>query len=363
MKLLSLLLVSAECYGGHFRRPGQKDPRLNRSPAVQGNWCDEYIGNKTEIVEVPTGLYTTSMTRCSPGQANCQRQLRRIAQTEKVEKQVKQYEKRCCVGYTGADCTERVQLPSPVSELHSGALLPSEKSQIFTCADFHSCTSDIRNSIMELEAGIRTISNDPGSQKYREQTILEGPQGPTGRDGERGQPGHPGRTGAAGRPGPKGEAGLPGTPGVCPTECISSSSQTHDSDDLIQERMVQERVESIKRELEANFERSIKALEDKTEMMLYNQKLEAEKRILDLQLRMQQQLDRNSEAIMVTREQVQKNLNAADSLKWKFDDADLVSRVTALENEVLGTDGSGSGDGPSFSDDEDYGISFPSRHD
>jgi hypothetical protein len=74
-------------------------------------------------------------------------------------------------------------------------------------------------------------------------------------------------------------------------------------------------------------------------MMLYNQKLEAEKRILDLQLRMQQQLDRNSEAIMVTREQVQKNLNAADSLKWKFDDADLVSRVTALENEVLGTDG------------------------
>lgn len=73
--------------------------------------------------------------------------------------------------------------------------------------------------------------------------------------------------------------------------------------------------------------------------MLYNQKLEAEKRILDLQFRMQQQLDRNSEAIMVTREQVQKNLNAADSLKWKFDDADLVSRVTALENEVLGTDG------------------------
>ena len=73
--------------------------------------------------------------------------------------------------------------------------------------------------------------------------------------------------------------------------------------------------------------------------MLYNQKLEAETRILDLQLRMQQQLDRNSKAIIATQEQVQKNLNAADSLKWKFDDADLVSRVTALENEVLGTDG------------------------
>jgi len=129
--------------------------------------------------------------------------------------------------------------------------------------------------------------------------------------------------------------------------------------------MVQERVESIKRELEANFEqnlsRSIKALEDKTETMLYNQKLEADQRILDLQMRMQQQLDRNGFSIMATREQVQKNQNAADSLKWKFEDADLVSRVTALENEVLGTDGSG--DGPPFSDDEDYGISFPSRHD
>jgi len=73
--------------------------------------------------------------------------------------------------------------------------------------------------------------------------------------------------------------------------------------------------------------------------MLYNQKLEADQRILDLQMRMQQQLDRNGFSIMATREQVQKNQNAADSLKWKFEDADLVSRVTALENEVLGTDG------------------------
>ena len=92
---------------------------------------------------------------------------------------------------------------------------------------------------MELEAGIRTISNDPVSQKYREPTVIEGPEGPRGppgRDGERGQPGYPGRTGAIGRPGPKGEAGLPGTPGMCPTECISSSSQTQESDDLIQER-------------------------------------------------------------------------------------------------------------------------------
>jgi len=89
---------------------------------------------------------------------------------------------------------------------------------------------------MELEAGIRTMSNDPQSQKYGEATVLEGPEGPPGRDGERGQPGNPGRTGATGRQGAKGEAGLPGVPGVCPTECMISSQKSQESEDLIQER-------------------------------------------------------------------------------------------------------------------------------
>ena len=44
------------------------------SPA--GNWCDEYVGNFTVFVDVPTGEFVTSMTRCNPGQAGCHPQYR-----------------------------------------------------------------------------------------------------------------------------------------------------------------------------------------------------------------------------------------------------------------------------------------------
>ncbi|CAG5099485.1 Oidioi.mRNA.OKI2018_I69.XSR.g16543.t2.cds [Oikopleura dioica] len=358
MKLFSLLLVTAECYGGHFRRPGVKDPRLNRSPAApEGNWCDEYVGNRTEIVEVPTGRYTTTMTRCEPGQANCQRHLRRIAETRKVEKQVRQYEKRCCVGYTGSDCTEREQIASPVSSENSGAIVPSEKSQIFTCADFHSCTADIRNSIIELEAGIRTISNEPYSRSQMPSEI-PGPEGP------RGPAGHPGRAGPTGPPGLQGETGPPGPPGTCPQECYGSASNSNQQvDSNLIESIVQERVDIISRQLQQQFnqqlEQSVKAIKDQMDAVLYKY----DGKIIDLQMLIQPQLDESSNSIEMIKNRIQMNKNSIDSLKWKWDDAELVSRVTVLENEVLGTDGSGSGNGQSFSDDEDYGISFPSRHD
>ena len=37
-----------------------------------GNWCDEYVGNFTVFVDVPTGEFVTSMTRCNAGRAGCQ---------------------------------------------------------------------------------------------------------------------------------------------------------------------------------------------------------------------------------------------------------------------------------------------------
>ena len=62
-------------------------------------------------------------------------------------------------------------------------------------------------------------------------------------------------------------------------------------------------------------------------------------KIIDLQMLIQPQLDESSNSIEMIKNRIQMNKNSIDSLKWKWDDAELVSRVTVLENEVLGTDG------------------------
>ena len=44
-----------------------------RSEEVQGNWCNEMVGTKTETRREKTGKYKTIATRCSPTQPKCNR--------------------------------------------------------------------------------------------------------------------------------------------------------------------------------------------------------------------------------------------------------------------------------------------------
>ena len=57
---------------------------------------------------------------------------------KKVAEEKPKIEKRCCFGYKGADCTERVEPDESSSHLD---VLPGKSGgKIFTCEDFHPCT-------------------------------------------------------------------------------------------------------------------------------------------------------------------------------------------------------------------------------
>jgi len=210
-----------EFYANQYRRvrpPNTISSRTMASPA--GNWCDEYVGNFTVFVDVPTGEFVTSMTRCNPGQAGCHPQYRKIPKMKKVPQSRKKYEKRCCFGYTGDDCTERVER----QELP--AILPPNdpsKEMIFTCEDFRECTTDIRDDISRLERNQKEPMGGSCSCSDGE----SGPPGPKGEAGPRGLRGERGLQGKSivGKPGPPGPMGPEGLPGFCDATCTGGLSE------------------------------------------------------------------------------------------------------------------------------------------
>ena len=71
---------------------------------------------------------------------------RKIPKTQKVLQEKKKYEKRCCFGYKGVDCTERVDHDSAKTRPDQIETIP-ETGKIFTCEDFNSCTQGVLNQI------------------------------------------------------------------------------------------------------------------------------------------------------------------------------------------------------------------------
>lgn len=265
------------------RPPGQvHQPKKIKAKDVEGNWCNEITGTRTQMKKEATGRYKTVATRCRPSQAGCQRKYERVPEYRQVEVEVPVYEKRCCVGYRGDDCLERDEVaaastPAPLVEAQNGET---------TCDVVDTCVADIRATL----AGLRFSSNRVDSEKDElPGSVSQGPRGPPGQTGpqgkrgpsgpagpkgERGSPGLDGANGNDGRPGypgrdgtdgdtiqgppgkdgrdgnpgfdgikgpagPPGSPGLDGEPGQCPSSCSSSGSPTSLSDDMIGKLMTE----------------------------------------------------------------------------------------------------------------------------
>lgn len=309
---LVLLVVSVQCQNRWMvRKPGQLDKRKAQRASPAGNWCDEYVGNFTVFVDVPTGEFVTSMTRCNPGQAGCHPQYRKIPKMKKVPQSRKKYEKRCCFGYTGDDCTERVER----QELP--AILPPNdpsKEMIFTCEDFRECTTDIRDDISRLERNQKEPMGGSCSCSDGE----SGPPGPKGEAGPRGLRGERGLQGKSivGKPGPPGPMGPEGLPGFCDATCTGGLSEFD--------------VQSICKDVVANQISQIP-------------KLAAD--MANLANRYKESLAKMTRANQMLRERVAKleqtieakmevNENRLDTFEKHWADSDIINRVEDLEEEI-----------------------------
>ena len=68
---------------------------------------------------------------------------RKVPKMKRVSEEKRKYEKRCCFGYTGDDCTERVEV-SEREEIELDEAAGKISDKIFTCEDFHPCTEGNR---------------------------------------------------------------------------------------------------------------------------------------------------------------------------------------------------------------------------
>ena len=204
---------------------------------------------------------------------------------KKVPQEKKKYEKRCCVGYTGSGCMERIEPASKVPEDEPAKSDDLNKDgQIFTCEDFSSCTEgeclnlrsklnvqldnkfyykfigrpmvvlfvrfcvhnanivsyqntseDIRADIKRLQEAEPARGPRPDMPGNTPCDCDPGPQGPIGTPGVNGENGEPGLRGLRGERGMQGKTivgqagarGLPGpigVPGTCDDVCSSGQS-------------------------------------------------------------------------------------------------------------------------------------------
>lgn len=155
---------------------------------------------------------------------------------KKVPQEKKKYEKRCCVGYTGSGCMERIEPTSKVPEDEPAKSDDLNKDgQIFTCEDFSSCTEDIRADIKRLQEAEPARGPRPDMPGNTPCDCDPGPQGPIGTPGVNGENGEPGLRGLRGERGMQGKTivgqagarGLPGpigVPGTCDDVCSSGQS-------------------------------------------------------------------------------------------------------------------------------------------
>jgi len=316
-KLILLLIASAEPQRWSPRKPGQIDRRKSqRSTIPTGNWCDENVGNYTVYINVPTGEFVTSMTRCTPGQAGCSPSFSKVQRMKKVPQIRKKIEKRCCFGYTGKDCTERVQKEPEKEELPEDE--PSPIGQIFTCEDFNACTEDIRSDIKRLKDSQvgRGPRPDFGECECEEgpegRPGPPGPKGATGPRGLRGERGIQGKSivGHEGPPGATGPAGPAGSPGVCDQTCtgvVTESDVGRICEEIVLSQLTQipKLAAELANVLNANQHLTDRLKSAQIEMTMIKQSLKA-------------QIDVNEKRI--------------NSCERQWTDSDIIKRVQNLEN-------------------------------
>jgi len=223
---------------------------------VKGNWCNELIGTKTVTKQEKTGKTKLVATRCQPYEARCRRQTKRVPVTREVTVEVPEYEKRCCVGYTGSQCLERV-----VEQESSQSQVESPEQTIQTCDIVDTCTADMRHEMNNLvQSSLENIASIGAKHETKPVPGPRGPQGPPGspgrdgingeqgRPGEKGAPGlngSPGQPGAQGIPGLAGAPGKDGAPGVCESECNNDSSV-----DIVEMKNLREQVDRLQKTVE-----------------------------------------------------------------------------------------------------------------
>ncbi|CAH1232550.1 C1QTNF9B [Branchiostoma lanceolatum] len=188
-------------------------------PSAQGlrqNFCP-YTVSKQVSCMTPKG-YESYIQRyfrgCQPGNILCTGPSSyRIAfrpRQQLTYKTVTEQRYRCCPGFTGRNCDQRIQQQHRPTYLPNGNgnnNQPSRLPGVTTLDDQPDCcgrVDTLERRLLEIEVQMKNVSfADPGA-------VARGPPGPEGLPGLPGVEGPPGLTGP---PGPRGEPGLRGQPG------------------------------------------------------------------------------------------------------------------------------------------------------